>query len=227
MHRPAISVFLGWLFCCGLVLQSEGNPILVGDRPNRLDSEFVRITVGKRYSEVIGDYVFVPLGPPPKTYQVVSMEFPMIVPDPITSEIEKRFLKRISVKPAGGRGAIRTMRGLVDDDYFAPPGLPKLPAGWRYAFVNYWVDFMQPGPLNVRITYRQPHLPGGIAAYLPILPKPSPTGRYVIRFQPIPGMRLEPVGKWPGTSEVVRGQTSFSATPRDRRLLQIRVVRNP
>ena len=46
----------------------------------------------------------------------------------------------------------------------------------------------------MHITYIQPHLPGGIAAYLAILPEQAKPGDYRITFQAQKHLRLRPLG---------------------------------
>jgi len=78
-----------------------------------------------------------------------------------------------------------------------PEGLqiqPQLPGGWKLVFFLFDrlpVDADENG-LQVRISYNQPHLPGNVSAYLPILPEDLIKTNYVITFQAQEGLRFTP-----------------------------------
>ncbi len=223
LHPASLLAFLTLLVTPHL----DGNPILMVDRPHRLQSERVTITVGEEDSRVIGDYVFVPLGPAPRRGRPMEMiEVPVILPAAIVGEEAQKRAASASIKITGEENR----HILFDWDHFSDesdpvlPGLPELPAGWKFAWLTFPVTFTGPKALRVRISYRQPHLPGGVASYLPILPNPDPAGRYRVTFASARGLRLEPLGDWTGTRKTHSGRTTWIVRPQDHKMLKMRVA---
>lgn len=71
---------------------------------------------------------------------------------------------------------------------------------------------------ELRLTYTQPHLPGRVAAYLPMLP-PSKGLPAEVCFQATQGIRLRRAGGW---SLFGQKTSQISFTPQDRKMLRVK-----
>ncbi len=113
------------------------------------------------------------------------------------------------------------------------PPQSKLPSGWEFACFSQDDPYYAEKDVKVHISYVQPHLPGNISAYLPLLPgsfqgreasaSPFKELNYRINFQGHEGIRFTPVGQYEVIGDA--SDTQISVRPKDRQLLQMRVTR--
>jgi len=104
----------------------------------------------------------------------------------------------------------------------ARKGQPELPEGWELVFSHHQEpNDASKNEVKVRISYTQPHLPGNISAYLPILPGNGVKANYLIAFQAQDGTSFSPVANY----EVVGlpSATNLSVRPAHLQLLRMQV----
>ncbi len=216
-----------WFGLCGLIATfAHGNPLVVDteSRPITMIAESVAVTVGESESKIEGIYrfnqekgspwdseatrvtvyvpVFLPLGGG-ATSKELLVQHP-----PVVTVAEQHFIceEWNDLSPAGAPGSITLPKGCYSVLYFC-----RLP-----------LEMLTP-TFEIGVSYRQPHLPGAIAAYVPLRPPQDQEEASSVTFTGEPGVRL----KRPSfLSRFGRSKPSFSFVPKDRELLRVRAIRS-
>jgi hypothetical protein len=155
--------------------------------------EFVDISVADGQSTVKGRYTF-RLGHddwPEVKDTHVSIYIPVLSPpSPKTTEAPEVRVNGRRIKPFH--------RPPVDD--LPPADVPQLesrglPHGWSIDLSEYRIPLRDIGPeFSLEASYPQPHLPGNIAAYLPVRPPKDPEQAHIV-FHTAAGYQLKPFSK--------------------------------
>jgi len=215
-----------------------------------LVAENVIVTIGPSHSRVIGDYRFRAAGQlkgvnrmsqsdivehyDRRAADPACIAIPVILPPEVSPEAQsypqvERYFQLQSAKP----------EAIVNDRKYAGLGmvLPhldemadriqkrlSLPDGWKPVFFEFTAlpfDASR-NELDVRISYIQPHLPGNISAYLPILPDDAVRTNYLITFQAGEGVRFAPADHYDIVGHV--SDTNVSVRPVGLQLLKIQIA---
>jgi len=110
---------------------------------------------------------------------------------------------------------------------------PATPPGWEWEFFAGGSDADPSGfrnELRVRISYNQPHLPGNVSVYLPLLPAnahkaPHSAGlktNFFISFQAQRGVRFEPLAHYNVVGQP--SDTNIRLRPAHLQLLQMQIL---
>ena len=117
---------------------------------------------------------------------------------------------------------------------FAPPPVPglfgrwdeirqvqsQLPVGWELVFFRgYREGDSSRREVKLHLSYTQPHLPGNVSAYLPILPTDVVKKNYLITFQAQDGVHFAPVASYDVLGQA--SDTKLSVRPVDVQLLEV------
>ena len=232
-----IRIILGTLALVASIGVAIGNPIAVHETELSLVGERVAITVGTSESKVSGEYRFHVKGyQGSPVHDFAQIDMPVILPvkggtakttnDEATPFFGERWWLDVAMPTAAISqhdvhpwAARRSGQGFgLDDRRMAQ--LP-LPEGWQLVFFRFEFSIKDKRELNVQISYSQPHLPGNISAYLPILPDDIVKKNYLITFQAQDGTRFSPAGSY----EIVgrASDTNLSARPVNVQLLEVQV----
>jgi hypothetical protein len=225
------------------ITKTQANPISI--MPGlELSGENVTVNVYRTESRIEGAYSFHSLAPPaeaardrsPMDYSVY-VAFPVILP---TNGVSEANLIGIA-KPVGtldGRkvgwtlstadwseGWLDTYRMTHRPYSEAVDGLPqgpKVAEGWAAVFFETHERSDRPGvDRKMHISYTQPHLPGAVSAYLPILPAEIGKTNYLITFKAQKGVHFTPIGTYQAVGEA--SDNVLSVRPANLQLLQVRV----
>ena len=100
----------------------------------------------------------------------------------------------------------------------------QLPVGWKLVSCTFnAIPFdASKNQVRVHISYTQPHFPGNVSAYLPILPDNIAKTNYLITFQAQEGVRFAPVAPYDAVSQP--SDTNLSVRPANLQLLKVQVV---
>ncbi len=101
---------------------------------------------------------------------------------------------------------------------------PELPNNWAFLFFGSsdWGSHLASSEVKTHISYTQPHLPGNLAAYLPVLPDNGVRKNYLVTFQAQEGTRLTPVGSYENVGR--SSETRLSIRPVNLQLLKVQVA---
>jgi hypothetical protein len=215
------------------VTMARANPVL---RPAfDLSSENVTITVSRSESRITGDYTFRSRGPNPRRFtDEIWLDLPVSMPtngmmtaaeqrDAPPEQVNKLIDKWLDlVKPNGTLDKKDfSLDTMPSANYLTRQVESQLPPGW--GILSFWTrlyaDACRP-EVKLYLTYIQPHLPGNISAYLPILWGADKSG-CLITFKVEDGGYLTRLGNY----EVVGNptDTSISVRPAHLQLLQVQV----
>jgi hypothetical protein len=229
---------------------ARGNPIFV-THAYELSGENVTINVYRSESRITGDYTFRAIQRQSERIDyTVGVRFPVILPrNGLTfrrwfsavldqkEQLEEQSIKqRLDLaKPAGtidGHDFTPQPDAFEDswrfEDVWRPAQIDKaqLPEGWTLVFFSGGeCGNAKENRIKAHISYTQPHLPGNISAYPPILPNHIVKDNCLVTFHAAEGTRFAPVGKY----DVV-GQpsvTNLSVRPENLQLLKVRLVGDP
>jgi hypothetical protein len=189
------------------------NPIAIDSERRYIDmvAERVAVDVKSDHSQVTGEYVFL-LGKDftpdiPDTYVEISV--PVI--------LKQKDAPDYTVKWSGPKLRVKNQTITCHHREQWNPIEPRSDDHVEY-FVARLPLKMLSQRFELHLTYTQPHLPGRVAAYLPMLP-PSKGLPAEVCFQATQGMRLRRVSGWslfgPKTSQI-------SFTPQDRKMLRVK-----
>jgi hypothetical protein len=104
---------------------------------------------------------------------------------------------------------------------------PALPDGWELVFFSGRQDSTGKDEVKVHISYTQPHLPGNVSAYLPLLPPEfAPDNArpvdYLITFRAYKGVRFAPVDQYDVVGQPT--DTQVSIRPVNLQLLKMQIT---
>jgi hypothetical protein len=219
-----------------IVTGAIGNPISI--RPGwELSGEDVTVNVFRSESRITGDYTFRAVQHPyqrsERTDYGVYITFPIILlrqqvdlekpvgriegydfaltPGPFDQALFEALI--FSSGPSAGTWSTAA-RG----------SRPELPEGWGLVFFS--GGFQRAATpskdeVKVHISYTQPHLPGNISSYLPILPNNIVKANYVITFQARDGTSFSPVGSYDLVGQ--SSATNISFRPMNLQLMKVQV----
>jgi hypothetical protein len=215
------------------VTVTNANPVMAPPPPYVLSAENVTINVYRSESKVEGVYTL--QAPQRRPARIVDIRFPVVFPTnsivmtvyPVASSeqlkhVAQQLMDR--VKPVGSADGqeftIRTTAG--ETSYYNPDIQRHMPQALVCQFFTGRMP-VAPGKkqVNLHLSYVQPHLPGNISAYLPILQGDIVKKNYLITFRAQEGVGFTPLGDY----EIVgkASDTVLSVRPADRQLLQMQV----
>ncbi len=207
------------------VLVANGNPIAVPPHPHpitifQLAAEDVVIAVDASESRVNGKYTFTTKtveSYEPFARDGASIAIPVILP---ASGTERDWLDSAKLKATIDTHACADFSVMPErKETFAVQ--PQLPAGWKLVFF-FIGQAAGHGTLKVQISYTQPHLPGNVAAYLPILPDNIVKRNYLVTFRAQHGTMLTPAAKYDVVGQPT--DTILSVRPSNLQLLKAQVA---
>ena len=228
--------FLMVMLLAASVTAGNANPISVNGAKLKLVGEKVIITVGPSESKVTGEYIFQAKGFDGSARNFAQIDMPVILP--IKSETGgptdgpfllggENWWSNVAhpIATVNERG-VRPWAALRSGDVFGPDDQrtvqTQLPEGWQVVFFRFeFPIYKNENGLSMQISYTQPHLPGNVAAYLPILPGYVTKKNYLINFQPKEGVHFTPVGTYDIVGQV--SGANLSVRPANLQLLKVQV----